>query len=69
MVALLNLLLILKLNGFQAQTIDLLPIGGIYFKYNQFSESNQMAFQNMTLNLPAERSNNIPEALYNNSSK
>lgn len=44
---------------FQAQTIDLLPIGGTYFKYNQFSESNQIAFQNMAPNLPTDRSNNI----------
>lgn len=44
---------------FQDQTIDLLPIGGTYFKYNQFSESNQLAFQNMALNLPTDRLNNI----------
>ncbi|MDP9955108.1 hypothetical protein J2X97_000745 [Epilithonimonas hungarica] len=44
---------------FQAQTIDLLPVGGTYFKYNQFSESNQTAFKNMAPNLPTERSTNI----------
>ncbi|ASE61676.1 Por secretion system C-terminal sorting domain [Chryseobacterium gleum] len=44
---------------FQDQTIDLLPIGGTYFKYNQFSESNQLAFQNMAPNLPTDRLNNI----------
>lgn len=47
-------------NGwYQSQTIDLIPVAGLYFKYNAFSESNQVAFQNMAANLPAARSSNI----------
>lgn len=30
---------------FKAQSTDLLPIGGIYYRYNQFSESNNAYFQ------------------------
>ena len=44
---------------FQAQTIDLLPVGGSYFKYNEISESNQMAFKNRASEFIEGRTTNI----------
>lgn len=44
---------------FQAQTIDLLPIGGVYFKYNEISESNQTAFKNRASEFIEERTIDI----------
>lgn len=44
---------------FQAQTIDLLPIGGAYFKYNEISESNQIAFKNRAPEFIEGRTTNI----------
>lgn len=44
---------------YQSQAPDLIPIGGEYFKYNQFSQSNQTAFQNMAPNLPTQRTTDI----------
>ena len=44
---------------FQAQTIDLIPIGGLYFKYNQISETNQTAFKNMASSFVDGRTSDI----------
>ena len=44
---------------FQAQTIDLIPVAGSYFKYNQFSEVNQMAFKNMSSSFVDGRTSDI----------
>ncbi|QIG88535.1 hypothetical protein G6R40_02155 [Chryseobacterium sp. POL2] len=44
---------------FQAQTIDLIPISGAYFRYNQFSESNQTAFRNMASSIANPRTIDI----------
>lgn len=44
---------------YQNQTIDLIPVAGVYFKYNQFSESNQNTFKSMTSMFTEDRTNTI----------
>ncbi|MGV4413205.1 alpha/beta hydrolase [Chryseobacterium sp. T1] len=41
------------------QTVDLITVAGMYFKYNQFSESNQNAFKNMASSFTTNRTANV----------
>ena len=44
---------------YKNQTIDLITVAGVYFKYNQFSESNQNAFKSMASSFTDNRTSNI----------
>jgi len=46
-------------DWYKNQTIDLITVAGVYFKYNQFSESNQNAFKSMASSFTDNRTSNI----------